>query len=128
MNNSLTHPDLPLQAFSNNQIGATIMKRIEIEVSNGNHHSRAYSLDNGKVWRWCSNDRVIPIDVIGLYKIDCDIKAHKEAYDKEISEFLKEYRESRNNGPSDEERAEARAAHGPGVTLVDVFTGQEWIT
>ena len=44
---------------------------------------------------------------------------------------LREYAEAqRNRTPEQiaEERAEARAAHGPGVKLVNVFTGESYIT
>lgn len=52
----------------------------------------------------------------------------RKYYDDSMALFLQDYRTARAAGPSDEERAEARAAHGPGVTLVDVVTGQRWTT
>ena len=49
------------------------------------------------------------------------------AYDREISAFLAAYRAA-DRGQSAEVRAGARAAHGPGVELVDVVTGRRWTT
>ena len=88
----------------------------------------AYSDDNGKVWRWCSNNQVIPPDVTKTYDIPCDDIAQRAAYDKETSDFLARYRAANSSGPSSEERSEARAAFGPGVELVNVFTGRRWTT
>lgn len=88
----------------------------------------AYSDDGGKVWRWRSNNQVVPLGAVKSYDIPADLDAQKKAYDLELHNFLSEYRELHKNGPSDEERAEARAAHGPGVKLVNVITGREWVT
>jgi hypothetical protein len=84
----------------------------------------------GGVVRWNSTNRVPPTDVLDLWRhagkgFDYDKSLAAQADD--LTAFLAEYRAS-DTGPSDEERAEARAAHGPGHTLVNVVTGTKWTT
>lgn len=89
------------------------------------------------VIRWNSNGRVPPMDVvafaahlntIGSLHQTVSVDASAAARDAETSAFLAEYRAARANGPTAEERFEARAAFGPGVDLVDVVTGRKWRT
>lgn len=90
--------------------------------------SEAYT-DDGKVWRWTSNDHVVPPDAAVAYGIPIDPEVHNAARDAETAEFAAQYRAMRNkHGFSDEERAEARAAHGAGVELVDVISGHRFTT
>lgn len=88
--------------------------------------AEAYT-DDGKVWRWCSNDHVCPLDCLDEYGIPADKAAQQAARDAELVAFAEQYRQN-YKGPSAEERAEARAAHGPGVELVNVLTGRRWTT
>lgn len=90
--------------------------------------TKAYTEDGGKTWRWCSNNAYCPQDACEEYGIPCDPEAQKAARDEQTARFLEEYRRNQPAVPSDEEIAEARAAHGPGVTLVDVFTGRKFTT
>jgi hypothetical protein len=57
--------------------------------------------------------------------------AQADAYDDNISRAITDYLAARSR-MTDEDRAEevmlARAAHGPGVTLVNVITGQHITT
>lgn len=82
------------------------------------------------VIRWASNDRVPPADVVEFFAyLDeaIDVDACAAARDADTAAFLAEYR-AIYTGPSDEERAEARAAMGPGVEMVNVVTGHRWTT
>jgi hypothetical protein len=89
----------------------------------------AYSEDGGRTWRWCSNGQVVPLDACREYGIPCDGKAQAAAREAETDAFLAQYRAQRaGRQPSDEERAEARAAHGPGVRIVDIITGEGFTT
>ena len=88
--------------------------------------STAYT-DDGKVWRWPENNAVVPPDVCREYGIPCGAE-HLAARDAEIAAFVAEYRRRQPAEPSAEERAEARAAHGAGVELVDVVTGRRFTT
>ena len=53
-----------------------------------------------------------------------DAEATKAARAAEVERELAEYRAS-YKGPSAEERAELRAAFGPGTKVVNVITGEE---
>jgi hypothetical protein len=82
------------------------------------------------VIRWNSNDRVPPEDIVALaihIGLPIDLAKTNAARDADLDKFLAEYR-ANYKGPTDEERYEARAAHGPGVTLVNVITGHKWTT
>ena len=92
------------------------------------HESEAYTEDGGLTWRWTSNDRYpFPDDMEKYDDWEFDRDAQEAARDEETQAFLKEYREN-YTVPSEEERFEARAAHGEGVTLVNIFTGHRWTT
>lgn len=92
--------------------------------------SEAYR--DGLVLRWHSNDRVPPADVIAAWQVDDATRAACDAArDAELAAFLADYRQARDARTPEqraEERAEARAAHGPGVELVDVLTGERFRT
>lgn len=88
--------------------------------------STAYK--QGNVWRWWSNEAPVPLDAAREYGIPIDPAAQQVALDAYYSEVIAAYRESRKGGPSAEERAEARAAHGSGVQLVDIITGRKFTT
>ena len=86
----------------------------------------------GNVVRWDSNGRVPFDDVLAkleaaghITKLQRLLSA--DAREMEVAAFLSEYRAA-YKGPSDEERAEARAAHGAGVSLTNVITGHRWTT
>ena len=80
--------------------------------------------------RWNSNNHVIPSDCAELAAyigLPVDLVASDKARDADTKAFLAAYR-ANYTGPSDEERFEARAAHGAGVELVDMITGHKWTT
>lgn len=88
------------------------------------------------VIRWNSNGRCLPKECCdelfeaGLIdSIICDETHH--AREKETREFIEEYRAAQANRTAEqreEERLEARAAMGPGVEMVNIFTGEVFIT
>ena len=83
------------------------------------------------VIRWNSNGRVPPKEVVELaafLHMPVDTAACDSARDVELAAFFAEYRAAREHGPSSEERAMARSAHGSGVDLIDVITGLSWTT
>jgi hypothetical protein len=89
---------------------------------------RDAQLDADGNFRWESNGRVVPDDVLAAARISPTIRARcKRARDAETAAFLAECRRN-PRPPTDEERFEARAAFGPGVELMDVITGQRWTT
>lgn len=60
-----------------------------------------------------------------------ETKAQQDARDKHTEEFLAEYRQRQANRTPEqirESRMEARAAMGPGVRMVNIFTGEKWTT
>ena len=87
---------------------------------------------DGHIVRWTSNGRVPFDDVLkALHKAGkiewLDVVMSRDARDMETAAFLADYRAS-YRGPSDEEKAEARAAHGAGVMMTNVVTGHKWRT
>lgn len=91
--------------------------------------SEAYTEDGGKTWRWESNNAVITIGTCKEYSIPCDVLSQQKAYSEYVAQVIADYRREREkNGYSEEERMEARAAHGPGVELVDILTGRKFTT
>jgi hypothetical protein len=89
---------------------------------------REKSFFDGAVFRWRSNAQVVPDDILIDVGVDPDlIKVCANVRDKEFRALLMEYR-ANYKGPTPEERAEARAAHGPGSILVNLLTGDTWRT
>ena len=87
--------------------------------------------DGDLVVRWDSNDRVPPQDILDLWQhlgFIFDMAASQAAHEADTKAFLTEYRANQPAQPSDEERAEARAAFGPGTEVVDFFTGRKFTT
>ena len=80
------------------------------------------------VVRWTSNNRVMPKDCreILRYTVYRDLfseEASRAAEDAETAAFLESYRKN-YKGPSEEEKAEMRAAFGTGSTVVNIITGE----
>ena len=92
------------------------------------HEFREKSFFDGAVFRWHSNAHIVPEDVLICVGVDPElIMVCAEVRAKELQAVLEEYR-ANYKGPTPEERAEARAAHGPGSVLVNVLTGDTWET
>lgn len=81
--------------------------------------------ENGAAF-WVSSNNYLPEDcaeMLSYTDFIFDIQATAEARDKQTNEFLEEYRKN-YKGPSEEEKAEMRAAFGEGAEIVDVITGK----
>lgn len=81
--------------------------------------------ENGAAF-WVSSNNYLPEDcaeMLSFTDFIFDIQATAEARDKETNEFLEAYRKN-YKGPSEEEKAEMRAAFGEGAEIVDVITGK----
>lgn len=102
-----------------------------LKVVDGNRvREHEFNLEEGVMF-WKSNNRVPPEDMVKLavdQGFDVDVTMCNEVRDAEMNAFLTEYRKNRANGPTDEERFEARAAFGSGVELVNAVTGHKWTT
>ena len=80
------------------------------------------------VVRWTSNNRVMLKDCREIlshtvYRDLYSEDASRAAEEAETAAFLESYRKS-YKGPSEEEKAEMRAAFGTGSTVVNVITGE----
>ena len=80
------------------------------------------------VVRWTSNNRVMPKDCREIlshtaYRDLFSEEASRAAENAETAAFLESYRKN-YTGPSEEEKAEMRAAFGTGSTVVDTITGE----
>jgi len=90
-------------------------------------------IDRGVI-RWTSNNRVPPQDVVKFlewFGEPIDIAACDAAREEDIGDFLAKYRKAQASRTADEiaeQRAEARAAVGSGVTMVNIFTGEKYTT
>jgi hypothetical protein len=82
------------------------------------------AFDGLPVLRWKSNNRLVPPWVFTDGRV-APPRNQQAAYDVETAAFLDDYRrQMANHVPSPEERAEMRAAFGPGAKVVNVITGK----
>lgn len=84
-------------------------------------------VDENGVIRWKSNGECLPSDYCEKLEYagyDFNREATKIASDKDAEEFFAEYRKN-YKGPSDEEKAEMRAAFSLDTKVIDVITGKE---
>lgn len=104
---------------------------IQIDISSSKHrqHLSDATLIDGVV-RWVSNGDVPPKECIQK-AVDAghpvDVAKCNEVRDIELRSFLANYRKN-YKGPTDEQRAEARAAFGPNHEIVNIITGHKWRT
>jgi hypothetical protein len=95
-------------------------------------HLARMTKDSDGVYRWNTNNSVPPKDIMDLMGLDAEeTNLHDVARDLDTDKFLAEYREAQSNRTPEqiaEEVAEARAALGPGVKLVNIVTGTKWTT
>lgn len=87
------------------------------------------------VMRWDSNNAVPPVEWVELaawvFPDEVDVQKCTRAREVDMDRAIAAYREGRRNMTTEqrmEERMAARAAHGPGVELVDIFTGETYVT
>ena len=101
------------------------------------HAGEVKDVDGAKGWIMQDGEfRPLMSDAMEiLYKeglIDMDtVQITAEARGVYVERTLAEYRQAQSRRTPEqiaEERAEARAAHGPGVKLVNVFTGESYTT
>ena len=102
------------------------------------HASEAYEdYAEAGVIRWCSNDRCVPLEIcenMQWYNMEAQRAAHKTELDDMIARHRKAQAEfdARTDPEAEAIRAEhafeLRAAHGPGVEVVDVVTGRRYRT
>ena len=98
----------------------------ELEAIKADLASGKITIDDSGVARNCIG-RVLMEDLlekVALVTDRVDPEATKAARAAEVERELAEYRAS-YKGPSAEERAEMRAAFGPGTKVVNVITGDE---
>lgn len=86
------------------------------------------------VIRWDSNKRVPPQDCVELAKhlgLRVDVAACARAREDDVARVVGRYREAQARRTPEqvaEQRAMARAAHGPGAEMVNVITGERYRT
>lgn len=98
--------------------------------SDGPQVAEAYT-DDGLVWRWASNDAPVPFDAADTYGIPIHRESQKLALQRYYDKVTADYRRAQSQRTPEqiaEERAMARAAHGPGRRIINVFTGEEFTT
>ena len=81
------------------------------------------------VIRWNSNNQVPPVDILELAEhigLPINLAKCKMVRDEENAAFIAEAMKNFSNNAEND--AEARAAFGPGVKLVNVITGRRWTT
>lgn len=90
------------------------------------------NIDATGVYRWKRTNNVVPGDIlknVGLS--EAVLMVNDEARNEQITKSILEYREAqRNRGPEEitQQRAEACAAMGSGVEMVNVITGKHYTT
>ena len=75
---------------------------------------------------WNSNGRYLPADtaeILSYTTFPFSLEETNKAREAQNAAFLEDYRKS-YTGPSEEEKAEMRAAFGTGSTVVNVITGE----
>ena len=85
--------------------------------------------DSGE-FRPLMSDAMEELESAGLVDAET-VAVTAEARDRHTQQFLAEYRQAMANRTAEqiaEERAEARAAMGPGVEMVNVVTGERYTT
>ena len=110
------------------------MQRNIKNLSEGGLFHNAYTIENGIV-RWDSNNRVPPSDMVEsmiAYGHDnIDVAACDAVREEEDLIAVQQYIEARNN-MTDEQRAEEaferRAAFGEGVEVVNVLSGERFVS
>jgi hypothetical protein len=89
-------------------------------------------IDTHGIYRWKIGKQVpgsVFLERLGLTPEE--MTAHAAASDADAAEFAAEYQRRQSERTPEEvadQRAEACAAHGPGMELVNVFTGEHYIT
>jgi len=88
-------------------------------------------VDSNGIVRWKSNGSVPPQDVLDEWSragFFFDNAASQKAREKDFRAFVSQYRKNKLDIPNDEQKAEMRAAFGPGVKVVNILTGRKTTT
>lgn len=94
------------------------------------------AIQDAGVYRWSSNNSPVPDEIMGYWEAMGLVWAEERAATKAASEVhtaktLEAYAQAQaRRSPEQiaEQRADARAAMGSGVDMVDVITGERWTT
>ncbi len=90
------------------------------------------NIDASGVYRWKKSNNVVPADILknaGLSEAICAV--NDKARNEQITAHLLAYRDAQlNRSPEEiaEQQAEARAAMGSGVEMVNAITGERFTT
>ena len=98
----------------------------EVHFENG---AAGWLFDNGE-FRPLMDDAMEQLLEAGLVDADC-VKITAEARDVYTEKSIAEYIQAQKNRSAEqiaEERWEARAAYGPGETVVNIITGERYTT
>jgi len=89
-------------------------------------------VDEHGIHRWRDNNQIPDKGILNRLSLSAEeTERHNAARDADLDAFAAEYQRSqalRTPKQIAEQRAEARAAHGPGVELVNIFTGERYRT
>jgi len=94
----------------------------EVKFEDG---AAGWKMEDGE-FRPLMNDALEELFDAGLIDKACVLKTTEARFAHTVR-IMQDYT-SNYTGPSDEERAEARAAMGEGVEMVNVITGHKWRT
>jgi len=97
-----------------------------------NERKYEYDIEDDGAIKWKSNGHYVPSDVYEKLEKQGAI-FNREATDKKREEqtrkFIEDYRKRMaGHKPTFEEQAEMNAAFGPGKKIINVITGEEYIT
>ena len=84
-------------------------------------------IDDHGIFRWLDSNQVPSAPILkrlGLTPVE--MERHGSARDADLDYFAAEYLRQRTPEHFAKDRAEARTAHGPGVELVNIFTGEHY--
>ena len=101
-------------------------KEGEVKFQNG---AAGWLMEDGE-FRPLMDDAMEQLEAAGLVDGEC-VRITREARDVWTEQSIQEYIAAQRNRTAEqiaEERAEARAAHGEGVTLVNILTGERYTT
>lgn len=89
-------------------------------------------LDSDGIYRWLDSRQIPSKGILRRLGLSAEEMAcHAAAEDADLDAYAADYqRRESERAPEEvaEERAELRAMHGPGMKLVNIFTGEEFVT
>ena len=112
----------------NGELGAFWQKHAHEEAERLMSQRDNIEVEEDGAAKWISSGNYLPADVVekltfaGADFFSAEVTAAKR--EAQTAAFLDSYRRN-NKGPSEEEKAEMRAAFGEGTTVVNVITGKK---